>query len=719
MGLDVSTNLKLDEVLERIQDHIGQVLPYHAAAILLATVESTLVVSTIRGYLPSMRGRKFQLTPDALLKQVLESCQPMVLGRSPEDVELLEHQEDHSLWPRGHACLLVPLAIESRALGLLSLSMAGGATYDEEDANTAFAIARLAAVAIHNVQTYVQTQTAMEALQQRNQRLAAIHHISTMVNSTLEHEEILHLAARHLADIFKSDHCGVVLMNSAQPDIQLVAEYPEMGAQGLRLLVKHAVVHDNLADGQLVYIEDVGTSDLSGPIRNAWNHTGVVSVLVAPLIAQKKLLGAIGLHSIARRRFFTTWEQDTLMTIAQQLALAVSNANLYEEVRDANRLKSEFLANMSHELRTPLNAIIGYSDMLKNGIYGPINEAQYHRLSRVEVNSTQLLDLINDILDISKIEVGQMSLNLEQIELRDLIRQAIAPVTFLAEKKGLKLRQMLARDLPGIQGDLQRLRQVLTNLLDNAIKFTREGSVTLEVRPAVVHGHVIEGLDWQPPLSVGVPDGKWIVLRVTDTGIGIKAEDQAYIFDAFRQVDGSSSREYPGTGLGLAISYQFVTLHAGYMWVESEADRGSAFTIMLPYDPLNPISETAEIEAVDVEKPLILVLDDDKDDIQLAKDYLGKGQYHVLGTTNPQRLLEMAEKLLPAAVITDVLMPQSSGWEIVRALKHNPQTAHIPVIVWSIADSDGLHVDLGVHDYLIKPVRQPILLESIQRAIKD
>jgi CheY-like chemotaxis protein len=374
---------------------------------------------------------------------------------------------------------------------------------------------------------------------------------------------------------------------------------------------------------------------------------------------------------------------------------------------------------MSHELRTPLNAIIGYSDMLKNGNYGEINEAQFHRLSRVEVNSHQLLELINNILDISKIEVGQMKLNLEVVDLRDLIEQAITPVTFLAEKKGLSLDLQLASGLTEIQADAQRLRQVVTNLLGNAIKFTHEGRVAIDVRPVMVRHRSIEELDLLPPLHIAVPDGKWVMLRVVDTGIGIAPEDQAYIFDAFRQVDGSSAREYAGTGLGLAISYQFVTLHEGYMWVDSKPGEGSAFTMLLPYDPLNPISETAELAAVDVEKELVLVLDDDRDDIQVAKDLLGRDQYHVLGLTNATRALALAEQLLPAAIIVDVLMPQRSGWEIVRALQRNAQTAHIPIIVWSVADSDGLHEDMGVHDYLIKPVDRRQLLDSVQRATQS
>src|SRR5690606_35327067 len=289
--------------------------------------------------------------------------------------------------------------------------------------------------------------------------------------------------------------------------------------------------------------------------------------------------------------------------------------------------------------------------------------------------------------------------------------------TCQAEKKGLALRQELDSDLPVIQADPQRIRQVLTNLLDNAIKFTPDGSVTLEAYPVTVRKQAITGAEWRPPLHLGVPDGKWIVLRVIDTGIGIAPEDQVYIFDAFRQVDSSTQREYSGTGLGLAISYRLVALHEGYMWVDGTPGKGSIFNVLLPYDPLNPISETAELEAVDLDKQLILVLDDDTDDIQLARDYLNNERFHVLGMTNPERAIELAAQLLPAAVIVDVLMPQRSGWEVLRDLKANPQTAHIPVLVWSVADAQGLDTDFGADAYLIKPVKREALLRAITKLV--
>jgi signal transduction histidine kinase/ActR/RegA family two-component response regulator len=435
--------------------------------------------------------------------------------------------------------------------------------------------------------------------------------------------------------------------------------------------------------------------------------------MLAPLIAGDRVLGGLSIHAIGRQRSFNQWEQETLLTIAGQLALAIANADLYEQALSANRIKSEFLANITHELRTPLNAIIGYSDMLRKETYGPLNEAQQDRLERVYTGGKQLLDLINDVLDLSKIEAGQMRLNLETIDLANLINDALKTVMFMAEQKGLRLEANLAPDLPRIKADAQHIRQVLVNLLDNAVKFTPAGGVTVEAQSIMVRDGHPQGVD----LPHQVMNGDWIMVRIIDTGIGIAPQAQAYIFDAFRQVDGSSSREYPGTGLGLAICYQFVSLHEGYLWLDSVLDEGSTFSILLPHDPLNPLSTTVELEAVDTSKQLILVLDEHSFDLQLIKSFLSTDQYHVVGLKNPRRVLALAEQLSPQVIILDGALLQQADTNLLVELKSNVQTAPIPVIVWSAPGTRRLHLDLGATQSLAKPVQQETLLSAVQQIL--
>ncbi len=231
---------------------------------------------------------------------------------------------------------------------------------------------------------------------------------------------------------------------------------------------------------------------------------------------------------------------------------------------------------MSHELRTPLNAIMGYTEMVIKGVYGDLTERQRERLQRVYDNATHLLMLINDVLDLAKIESGRMTLNFEVLHVQPLIEAAIAQIAPLAEAKQLSLRAEIPDDLPMVEADTIRLRQVVLNLMSNAVKFTREGGV------------VVRAYSWELPDFVeGVPlmPGRWLCIAVEDSGIGIAQEDFDLIFDAFRQVDGSSVREFAGTGLGLPITRQLVEMQRGKVWLESEIGRGSTFTVALPALP--------------------------------------------------------------------------------------------------------------------------------------
>jgi signal transduction histidine kinase/CheY-like chemotaxis protein len=428
------------------------------------------------------------------------------------------------------------------------------------------------------------------------------------------------------------------------------------------------------------------------------------------LIARDRLIGSIGLDSLTRLRTFAEGERETAVSIASHVALAIDNAALYEQAVIANRLKSEFLANMSHELRTPLNAIIGFSEVLLSEIYGQLNEVQKDRILRVNSGGKHLLNLINDVLDLSKIEAGQMELDLIPVFITDLLHDLILDFTPRVQEKQLTLQMDAPETLPRIHVDAQRTRQILTNLLDNAIKFTHAGGITIKAYSARSVEGKLAGRPASPP-RFDLPNGTWMGIAVQDTGIGIRPEDHEIIFEAFRQADSSTTRSYEGTGLGLAITQQLVAMHHGHLWVESVPGVGSTFTVLLPCE----IPADAGFTTGGDQRPPVLAIAAEKETLQLVQDYLSGEAYEVVGTTNPTQALELAQTLRPVAVITDISAPHASGWEILRTLKSHAATTDIPVIVLSVVERRTHALYLGAADYLIKPVSREALHESLAR----
>jgi signal transduction histidine kinase/CheY-like chemotaxis protein len=603
------------------------------------------------------------------------------------------------------------MLIQDHITGLIIMEKYIPNYYTGNNASTAFALARQAAFAVENARLHADAESNLKMLEQRARRLASMHHISTILSSSLDRDVVLNTSAELLTDLFECDHCGIILINEKDNKAYLVAEHPATENLGMRIAIEGNLTFEKLVRGNTALaIYDNQIEDEDEEALTVMHQIGARSTLLAPLIARDRVIGSISLGVTTRQRIFTDDERETCMTIAGQVGLAINNAHLYEQAIAANRLKSEFLANMSHELRTPLNAIIGYSEMLLSQVYGELNQKQSDRLMRVNSSGKHLLELINDVLDLSKIEAGQMELALEPFSISDMVYDTLAAITPQAEAKNLNLNLKLASDLPKIQADAQRIRQIITNLLDNAIKFTDAGSVTLDVKRT----SMLENQPQKIPDHLGVPDGEWLSIVVADTGIGIRQEDQAIIFEAFRQVDGSSVRKYEGTGLGLAITLQLVKLHHGYLWLESEPAKGSTFTVLLPFaQPAdNPVDD---VVIADPDLPIVMVIDDDPSALQLVQDYLSEYAYQVVGVVNSSQAVELARRLRPAVVITDIMMPNVSGWEILRELKGDKETSDIPIIVLSIIEQKTIGFYLGAADYLIKPINRDALLASITR----
>jgi len=367
-----------------------------------------------------------------------------------------------------------------------------------------------------------------------------------------------------------------------------------------------------------------------------------------------------------------------------------------DELKEINRFKSEFLANMSHELRTPMNAILGYTSLHLDRIYGPVNEKQAEALKRVEAGGKNLLQLINGILDLSKLAAGRMPVYLEDFSLRDLIAEVITMMECLSGAKNLKLTAAIPADVR-IRSDKTKLKQILINLINNAIKFTSEGGVSLDL--------------------VRTPGTSRLTLRVRDTGIGIKAEDIPQLFQEFKQLDASSTRQYGGTGLGLVISRKFAQLLGGDVNVESVPGSGSTFSIDLPLESERPaLSETGLFQpaAADSKKKVFMAIDDDPEVLALLRDSLQGTGYEFAGALSAAEGIALARRLKPFAITLDIMMPHQDGWSALQILKNDAELRSIPVIILSITDNKSLGYALGVTDYLIKPFDRGELLGKLK-----
>ncbi|MDM8560066.1 response regulator [Candidatus Parabeggiatoa sp. HSG14] len=394
-----------------------------------------------------------------------------------------------------------------------------------------------------------------------------------------------------------------------------------------------------------------------------------------------------------------------------------------EKAETANVTKSQFIANMSHELRTPLNAIIGYSEMLQEDAEDMGEEGFVDDLEKIHAAGRHLLGLINDVLDISKIEAGKMDIYIENFDLVSMLDEVVTTIQPLINRQNNKLQIQYSDHLGEMQADLTKVRQALLNLLSNASKFTENGTVTLTVNrdksPPPFIEEITENKEDEKISPYVEIEGDWITFGVSDTGIGMTDEQQTKIFQAFTQADASTTRKYGGTGLGLVITKRFAEMMGGTVNVESEFGYGSTFKIYLP---TKVITETQSDENIDDEEEKdsqeqgrVLVIDDDPVVRDLFKTYLSKQGYQVAVADGGDEGLRLARKLQPDAITLDVMMPGMDGWMVLSALKTDPALAEIPVIMASMIEDKRLGYSLGAADYLTKPVARDQLMSVLNK----
>jgi len=389
-----------------------------------------------------------------------------------------------------------------------------------------------------------------------------------------------------------------------------------------------------------------------------------------------------------------------------------------EQADAANKAKSQFLANMSHELRTPLNAIIGYSEMLQEEVEELDQQQLGPDLQKIHGAGKHLLGLINDILDLSKVEAGKMALYLEDFDIPSMITEVASTVRPLVARNGNRLEVLCPPDLGPMRADLTKVRQTLFNLLSNACKFTERGVIRLEVKRAQSNQLALAGVE-TAGRSLITDDASWITFSVADTGIGMTTEQMSRLFEAFAQADASTTRKYGGTGLGLAISRRFCRMMGGDLAVSSEPGKGSAFVATLP---ARVQSQGTESGASWVARPTaetagatVIVIDDDPIARDLIQRTLRKEGFNVALAGDGPSGLDLARQLKPRVITLDVMMPSMDGWAVLSALKADPATADIPVIMLTIVDEKQIGFALGAVDYFTKPIDWGRMAASLKK----
>jgi signal transduction histidine kinase len=468
------------------------------------------------------------------------------------------------------AVLSVPLIREGKPTGALALTRSRAGPFTPKQIELVETFADQAVIAIENARLFEEVQARTRDLAHTVDQLEALSEVGQAISSTLDLKAVLNAILAHACRLAESGGGAIYVYNSEQHWFELEAannmsEELIAAVRARPIQLEDTLIGQCAVSRKIVQIDDLMNAP-PHPLFKLHLKAGTRALLAVPLLHQDEVIGAL----VVRRKRAGTFGDDKLgllQSFASQSAVAIQNARLFREIEEkseqlelASQHKSQFLANMSHEFRTPLNAILGYAELMQDGIYGELSEKTRGVLDRVQANGRHLLGLINDVLDLSKIEAGQLTLRLEEFSMSHVVETVRIAAESLAAKKKIPIEIEMVRALPVGRGDERRIAQVLLNLVGNAIKFTETGVVRV---------------------AASASDGRFSV-KVADTGPGIPISEQQRIFEEFHQVDSSNTKKKGGTGLGLAIAKRIVEMHGGRIWVESEMGKGSTFQFELP-----------------------------------------------------------------------------------------------------------------------------------------
>ncbi|MEP7325077.1 MAG: GAF domain-containing protein [Gemmatimonadota bacterium] len=640
---DLSSELELEKVLQSVLSRAVRLLDVSGGELAVfrhETRELEIVANHNTGRVSV--GTRIAVGEGAM-GQVAESLKPLLI----EDYHTWTGRSTRYAGVEARAALVMPLLIGKRLVGAINFWHSDAdRRFTESDLRLASLFAPQAAIAIENAHLFM-------AQQEQQQYFAELVRNSPVAVVTLD-----------------PDHHVV----SCNPAFEQLYGYTESEISGQSL--DDLITTEATRAAAVSYTREAGDHAVRGiGQRRRKNGTMVdVEVLAVPVIVKGKRVGMMGLY------------HDISELLETRRAAEAANA-----------AKSGFLASMSHELRTPLNAILGYSEMLQEDAADGGHQEMIPDLQKIQSAGRHLLTLINEVLDLSKIEAGKMDLYLETVDVQTVVEEVATTVRPLVERNGNRLDLQLLGDPGAIRADATRLRQVLLNLLSNATKFTDHGVITLAVERE--------------------PDA--MEFRVSDTGIGMTNEQMGRLFEAFTQAEAATTSKFGGTGLGLALSRKFCQLMGGNVTVSSELGKGSTFTARIPIGERIEEAVTSDASKTGGAAGTILVIDDDAHARNLLARFLGKEGFRVIEAASGETGLRLAAETKPDAITLDVVMPGMDGWAVLTKLRGDPALADIPVIMLTIVDEKNLGFTLGASDYLTKPIDRQRLTAVIKKYARD
>ena len=607
----------------------------------------------------------------------------------------------------------VPMLLDGEVVGVLSVWRTQVHPFSGRALEVLTTFAVQAALAVRTVDLVRTLESRTGELGHKVTQLEALGAVGQAVSSSLNLTEVLNAIITQAVRLSGSDGGSIYEFDEDAREFRVetvCGTSPEAfdALRRARIGLDDTFIGKAATLGRALELTDLRDAPLD-PHLSVLAERGWRSLVAVPMLRESRVVGAMVIRRHTPGRI-PQEIHDLLETFASQSSLALINAQLYRQLERqsaalevASRHKSEFLASMSHELRTPLNAIIGFSEVLLERMFGELNERQDDYLRDIWSSGKHLLELLNDILDLSKIEAGQMVLNRSEFAVRECLEYCVSMVRERAVKQRIFLSLEVDPQVGMLDADRLRIRQVVLNLLSNAVKFTPEG------------GHV--------GVRASIRDQD-LVVEVVDTGPGVAVEDRQRIFDSFQQ-GARHPEQTEGTGLGLTLSKRILELHGGRIWVESEMGEGSTFGFALPAGsgelaftsvPQVGLDSGFPAELASGPGPTVVVVEDDRRSFDLLRVYLEAAGARVVSARDGEEGLDTVRRLSPAGVVLDILLPGIDGWEVLAQLKADPETAAIPVIVVSMLDERGRGFALGAAEYLVKPVGKDPLLAALHRA---